>query len=254
MANKVNVAYFLDLLRRGTCNYSIDNIKMIFNKDRYRVGMRGTNCIVLIQNDNDIITGINDNDTWELMFSNVSKNVKTYFDLIIPDDDGNADITLKEEKIILKSGRQKSNLFFCAEMMVDVFNGDGPKISGDTVYETQLDQDFIDTYGLIKKIASGFGKIYFTVDDGKFNMEATDKVNPLANGMVMNIGETDYDANMSICFEFKTFNNIMSLINGDFEDFTFRLGYIPKSDGGLISFEKNDGTEKYYLLSIREQM
>ena len=251
--NKVNIVYFLDLLRKSTCNYSIDNVKIEFDKNKYKVGMRGNGCIILLNGDNDIITNIKDNDTWELLFSNVSKNVKTYFDLIIPDENGESDIILKEEKIVLKSGSQRSNLFFCAEVSVDTFDGDGPKQNGEEVYQTQLDQSFIDTYSLIKKVSASFGKIYFSVKDGVLNMEATDKTNPYNNGMKIAIGESDYE-DIDICFEFKTFNNIMTLINGNFDDFTFRLGYVKKSNGGMISLEKVDGSERYYIISIRENI
>jgi hypothetical protein len=251
--NKVNIPYFLDLLRKATCNYSIDNVKLIFSTDKYKVGMRGNGCIVLLNGDNDIITGIKENDTWELLFSNVSKNVKTYFDLIVPDEDGFADVTLKEEKLILKSGNQKSNLFFCADVSVDTFDGDGPKQTGEEVYNIQLDQSFIDTYSLIKKVGASFGKIYFSVKDNVLSMEATDKTSPYNNGMSITIGETDYE-DLDIRFDFKTFNNIMTLINGDFEDFSFRIGYVPKSNGGMVSFEKDDGSERYYIISVRENV
>ncbi len=250
--NKVNIPLMLDLLRRSTCNYSIDNVGIKFNTDSYKVGMRGSNCIIMINNDNDIITNIKDNDTWELNFSEPSKNVKTYFDLIIPDDDQEADITLKEEKIILKSGRQKSNLFFCSDHLISRFDGTGPKVEGDTLYETELDDNFIDTFALIKKVASTFGKVYFSVEGEEFNMEATDKTNSFANGMKMNIGNTDYGNDIDLCFDFKVFNNIMQLINGDFDEFTFRVGFVEKNNGGMVSFIKNDGSEKYYLLSVRE--
>jgi len=251
--SKVDVNCFLDLLRKSTCNYSIDTTQLKFDAKMYNVGMRGTNCIVLLNGINDIIDEIENNDTWELNFSNVSKNVKSYFDLIIPDENGKANIKMKDEKIIVSSGKQKSNLFFCADIIVDTFDGDGPKVLGDTVYETQLNQDFIDVYSLIKKIGGSFGKIYFVVKDGKLSMEVTDKTNPLSNGMSFEIGDTKYD-DLEVCFEFKTFNNIMSLINGDFEDFSFRIGYVVKNKGGMISLIKNDEveTEKYYMLSMRE--
>ena len=252
--NKVNITYFLDLLRKSTCNYSIDNVKMVFGKDYYKVGMRGNGCIILLNGENDIISNIKNNDEWELMFSNVSKNVKTYFDLIIPDENGEADIIPKEEKIILKSGNQRSNLFFCADVAVDTFDGNGPKQSGDEVYQTQLDQGFIDTYALIKKVSASFGKIYFSVKDGVFNIEATDKTNPYNNGMKIALGDVSDCDDIDICFEFKTFNNIMTLINGDFEDFTFRLGYVPKNNGGMISLVKSDNSERYYIISIRENI
>jgi hypothetical protein len=216
--------------------------------------MRGDGCIILLNGDNDIISNIKDNDEWELLFSNVSKNVKTYFDLIIPDENGEAEIINKEEKIILKSGNQRSNIFFCADVTVNTFDGDGPKNNGVEIYKTQLDQMFIDTYSLIKKVSASFGKIYFTVKDGVFNIEATDKTNPYNNGMKIALGDVPGCDDLDICFKFKTLNNVMTLINGDFEDYTFRLGYVPEKNGGMISLVKSDNSERYHILSVRENI
>jgi len=251
--NKVNIPIMLDLLRKSTCNYSIDNIRITFDENTYSCGMRGTNCIIMLNGENDIISGIKENDSWELNFSEASKNVKTYFDLIIPDENGECDIIIKEEKIILQSGNQKSNLFFCAGTSVSTFDGSGPKTTGDELFMSVIDQNFIDTYALIKKVASSFGKIYFSVKDGIFSMEGTDKTNSFSNGMKMEIGSSDY-TDVDLCFEFKTFNNIMTLINGDFADFTVRVGYIKKNNGGMISFINGDNSEVYYLLSTRENI
>ena len=84
-------------------------------------------------------------------------------------------------------------------------------------------------------------------------MEGTDKTNTFSNGMKMEIGTSDY-GDVNLCFEFKTFNNIMTLINGDFSDFTVRVGYIKKNNGGMISFINGDNSEVYYLLSTRENI
>jgi len=249
--NKINIPIMLDLLRKSTCNYSIDNVRLSFDNKKYNSGMRGTNCIIMLNGENDVISNIKENDTWELNFSDPSKNVKSYFDLIIPDENDECEIIIKNEKLILKSDSQRSNLFFCSDTLISTFDGNGPKTTGDELYEFTIDQSFVDTYQLIKKIASSFGKIYFSVKNGKLYMEGTDKTNSFSNGMKMEIGDSNYD-DVDLCFEFKIFNNIMTLINGDFSDFLFRVGYVKKNDGGMISFIKNDDTEKYYMLSTRE--
>lgn len=253
MPNKVNVYKFLDLLQKSTLNYSIDNVGMNFLQNGYTVGMKGSNCIIILKGDNDIISDVKKNDTWCLNFYEPVKNVKSYFDLIEPDENEQADITMKNEKVIIKSGRQKSQLFFCSEHLITSFTGDGPKINGDEICEFQLNDDFIDTYTTIKKIAGSFGKIYFSVENGTLFMEATDKQNSFSNGMKIDIGKSDYD-DVLICLDFKNFNNVMTLLNGDYEDFTFRIGYVVKSQGGLVSFIRNDESEKYYLTSIRENV
>ena len=253
MSNKINVALFLDLLQRASCNYSIENVKMTFDAKYYNIGLRGQNSLIILSGENDIITDIAPEDEWELTFSNVQKNIKPYFDLIIADD-GYVEIIMKEDKIIMKSStNQTIDLHMCLDRTVDTYDRDKPKVSGDTLYETTLTDVFVDTYKIIKKIASTFNKIYFTIKDQELFIEATDKTNSITNGITMKLGNVEYQ-DVSIPFEFKTFNNIMTLLNGDVESFVFRIGYIPDVDGAIISFIKEiDGTEKYYQLSIREE-
>ena len=68
--------------------------------------------------------------------------------------------------------------------------------------------------------------------------------------MKISLQEVDHD-DMFVCFDFKSLNDVMTLINGDAYDFRFRLGYLPKRNSGLVSFKKQD-EEVYYLLSLRE--
>jgi hypothetical protein len=253
MTNKLNAPMFQDLLRKGTLNYSIDNIGMRFDSKTFRIGMRGESSILIIKGANDVITGIKDTDEWVLNFNEPTKNVKAYIDLAEPDTNDQVDITMKNEKVIISSGNQKSQLFFCSEHLISVFEKAGPKVLGEPVCEFTLNDDFIDTFNVVKKVASSFGKIYFTVTDGELFMEATDMTNSFANGLKIKVGISEYDDTI-ICFDFKMMNNIMTILNGDAVDFTFRIGHIKKSNSGLISFVKNDDTEKYYLLSTRENM
>lgn len=253
MSNKVNLLEFQDVLRRATLNFSIDNVGMSFGSDTFRVGMRSANAIVILSGVNEVISGIATTDTWDLNFSDPSKNVKAYFDLIIPDADDEAIIEMKNEKIVVKSGGQKSNLFFCSDHLITKFERDGPRKTGALVYEFDITPEFVDIFNLVKKVAGGFGKVYFNVEDGEVSIESTDKTNSFSNGMKMAFGQCDYE-DVSICFDFKTFNNVMTLINGDATDFKFRIGYIPESSGGMASFIKNDDSEKYFVLSMRENV
>ncbi len=251
--NKVNLLEFQNLLRKSTLNYSMDNVGISIKKDSFKVGMRNGNVIVILNGTNNIISNIKPTDTWDLRFGDPSKNVKSYLDLIIPDANDEAVIEMKEEKIIIRSEdkRQKINLFFCSEHLISGFDREGPKVEGDTVFGMDITQEFMDTFSLVKKVAGGFGKIYFTVEDGVVSLESTDKTNTFANGIRMSIGEAEY-SNVNICFDFKNINNIMTLLNGDATSFSIRIGYIPQNSGGIVSFIKNDSSEKYFLLSVRE--
>jgi len=253
MPNKVNLLEFQDVLRRATLNFSIDNVGLSFTKEKFRVGMRSSNAIVILNGENHVISGIQPTDSWDLNFSDPSKNVKAYFDLIIPDENDEAIIQMTDAKITIKSGSQKTNLFFCSDHLVTKFDREGPRQEGEMMYEDQIVDNFVDTFNLVKKVAGGFGKIYFNTEDGDVSIESTDKTNAFSNGLKMSIGVSDYD-DASVCFDFKTINNVMTLLGGDATDFSFRIGYMPSNNGGMASFIKNDGSEKYYVLSMRENV
>lgn len=250
MANKVNVDKFLKLLQKATLNWSIPHVRVSFTQAEYRVGMKGSNSLLLLSGPNDIITGISGTDDWEMNFQDADKTVKSYLSIIIPDDEGLADIQMKDEKIIIKQGKQKAQCFFCADTIPTIFTKDGPRELGDEVTQFEVDDEFTITYSVIKKVASTFKKVYFGVEGGKMFMEAGDRTSPHTNNLLMTLQESDND-DMFVCFDFKSLNDIMTLINGDATEFKFRLGYLPARNSGLISFTK-EGMETYYLLSLRE--
>jgi hypothetical protein len=252
MANKVNVEKFLNLLQKATQNWSIPNVRATFTTDTVKVRMKGAGSLLIIDAENDIISGIKSTDEWEMNFQDTVKNVKAYLSIIIPDDDGMADITMRNEKIIIKSGNQKTQCFFCSEQIPSISIKDKPKALGDEVVEFEVDDDFISAYNLVKKVAGSFNKVYFGVEEGYLFIEAGDRTSPHTNNMSIRLQECEFD-DMFVCFNYKSLNDIMTIINGDAYDYKFRLGYIPGRNSGLVSFCLNE-QESYYLLSLRENV
>ncbi len=252
MENRVHIEKFIELLQKATLNWSIPHVRVTFAKNHYKVGMKGSNSLLLLSGENDIITGISDTDEWEMNFQDAIKNIKAYISIVIPDDDGFADIQMKNEKIIIKSGNQKSQCFFCSDTIPTIFSKDGPNSIGDEVVNFMIDDEFIVAYNTVKRVASGYKKIYFGVQDGHFFIEAGDRTSPHTNNVLMTLQETDM-SDMFVCFEYKSLNDIMKLIIGDAYNFSFRLGYLPSRSSGLVSFIK-EGSEVYYLLSLRENV
>lgn len=252
MGNRIHVVKFLNLLQKATLNWSIPHVRVTFTKDTYKVGMKGANSLLLLNGENDIITGIKSTDEWEMNFQDTVKNVKAYLSIILPDEGGYAVIEMKDEKLVIKSGNQKTQCFFCAENIPTTFSKDGPKQDGDEVVNFDIDEEFVTAYNLIKKVAGGFGKVYFGVEEGHLFIEAGDRTSPHTNNMMIKLQEVQSD-DMFVCFDYKSLNDIMTLIGNDAYDFTFRLGYLPQRNSGLISFRKGD-SETYYLLSLRENV
>jgi hypothetical protein len=253
MGNKVHVEKFLKLLQKATLNHSIENVRMTFTKDIYKVGMKGANSLLILKGENDIITGIKSTDEWEMNFQDVQKNLKNYLSIIIPDEDGYANIIMSDSKLTVNSGNQNTRCFFCSDNIPATFTKDGPKSTGEQVVNFEIDDEFITAYNLIKKVAAQFKKVYFGVEDGKLFIEAGDRTNAHANNMTITLQDTDFD-DMFVCFDYKGLMDVMTLINGDAYDFYFRIGYLPNRNSGLMSFTKGDdnNNETYYLLSLRE--
>ena len=251
MANKVHVEKFLNLLQKATLNWSIPHVRVIFTADVYKVQMSGSNALVVLDGPNDMITGIRSTDEWEMNFQDCVKNVKAYLSIILPDDEGFADITMRDEKIIIKSGNQKTQCFFCSENIPAVSTKREPKTMGDIVVDFEVDEEFVSAYNLVKKVAGGFGKMYFGVENGHLFIEAGDRTSPHTNNMLIKLQEVEFD-DIFVCFDFKSLNDIMMLLNGDAYESKFCLGYLPQRRSGLVSFTLND--DHFYLMSLRENI
>jgi len=241
---EIDVNVFKGVLQKATLNYLFETVGMTISPDIIHVGMRSTNCVVVLNMKNDMIPSIKNEE--ELYFSQPQQQIKTYLDLI---DEDTADIKITDTKIILESGKQKSHINFCSPNLINVFNGNGPKQSGDIIYEKNLDDDWMYMFEKIQRIASKFKCLYFTIEDGMIFMEGTDKTNAFSNGMSIELEESGYDQDVQLCFDLKTFSNIVKVIGTNHEDFTVTVSYIPDRKAGIVSFINNDESEKYYIVS-----
>jgi hypothetical protein len=153
------------------------------------------------------------------------------------------DMVISEEKIQLTAGNQKSNIFFCAPQVVTVFGSSAPKKNTEYFIEFMLDDNFMKGFNKIRKIGMKFGKVYFNVANNMFNMEATDKLNPFSNGLRYDLCKSE------LLFDYKRIMDVMAVIGDDFAQFKASFTFVPEQRLGMVYFEKQDLTEKYYLLS-----
>lgn len=245
---KINIKRFQEVLRKATLNFTIPTVQVTMTKDKVVSKMRSptNDVVVLLESDNDVVTGISDNDTVELNFEEPASKVKPYLALIDADE---ADLTVNDEKIIVKVGRHKTNLHLHLPSYVTTFNGNKP--SPPTFYEIELTEPVKHMFNSIRKVAGKFDKVYFKVVDKKFIIETTDGTNRFSNGISFELGDVDHK-DISILFAFKNFNSLLMVINDDFEDFKAKFSWLDTSNAGMVSFEKDDGSETYYLLSKLE--
>jgi hypothetical protein len=169
---------------------------------------------------------------------------------------------VEDEKIVLKSSNQKSSVYFCSPHVVGVFGSDDVKKDVEPFITLDIDDIFIDAYVKIKKIGpvSKFNNVYFNVENNKFTVESCDRSNRYSNSLKMDLitkiskKKSDAPKNLSMCFDFKNFVNLMTVINGDVDEFKINFTYIDDQELGVMYAVKNDNSEKYILMSSSDTM
>ena len=243
---KINVKELKNVLSKATLNNSIENVRLTFTKDTVTSNMISANrdVIVRLNMDNEVIK-----EDAEFNFINPNKDLTPFLNLLNSEEE--VDIVIKDEKIALSSGTSKMSIHFCAPQVVSVFEG---QMDMDIVpfYEMVIDEVFIDAFNKIKKIAPSYGNIYFSVIDGSFLMEALDKDNKFSNVLSIELNNKLAKGidNVTLCFDYKNFNNLISVVNGDAEDFQLEFYYIENHGAGMLQTKKNDESEQYSLMSI----
>lgn len=240
----VHIDSFKSVLLKSTLNYTLESVGFTVTPDHVKCGMRGDNFVIVLNMENNLIPDIK--GECEFYFSEPSNQIRTHLELMSGNDD--VQIGIKDNNISLKSGGQRSVIHFCSPNLVSLFSGSGPKVSGTSIYEVKLNDDWLDKLDKIQKIASKFKKIYFVVKDGKLFIESTDKLNDYSNGLLLVLGRCDHE-DVTMCFDFKSFASTFKVLGGEYENFTMTVSTIKDLDAGMISFINENESEKYYILS-----
>jgi len=243
---KVNVENFKNVIKKATLNDNIGTVQLLIDPSKIKSKMISSNniCITIIDMKNDVI---NTKEELEFNFSEPSQQLIPYLNLI---DDDEADITVKNEKIILKSGSQKANINFCSSSVVNIFQSEAKEV--DYFLTLEIDDDFINAFNKIKKISSRFGRIYFNVESNMFTIETTDKTNKFSNGLKFNIEKTEDVNDLVLMFDAKNITDLMTVIGKDYENFKLNFAYVEDAGVGLVFAESKDNSEKYYVMSQDE--
>lgn len=244
---EVNISNFKELLKKCTLNYMIQSVQINFkdNKVKSKMVDPSQNAVLIIDRENDIIPELND-VTFNFMEPRV--NVTSYLELF---DDEQVKVNLTDNKLSLTQGKQNADMYFCSDNFVSTFGGDDRGIDIEYFYTLDIDDVMLNMLNKIKKIGGKFGKVYFSIEKNKFYMEAVDKTNRFSNGMKFELDTIDKD-DLECFYDFKYFNAILTVINDDIDDFKINFAYIPDREAGMILFEKNNKSEKYYLMSRLE--
>jgi len=249
---RVKVGGFKNILRKSTLNMSFDSVQIIFNNERIQSKMisRDSSAIVLLDVENDVFVDVT--GTYTLNFVEPNQNLLPFLNLF--NDDSVVDLVKNEGSIVLKLGKQKSNIRLSVEQSISTFNRPGVNPNIRPFVSFKMDDDFIDSYSKIKKVGSRFGKVYFNVENNILYIESTDREEGFANSLKMEVKDVEYD-NINLCFNYKNFINAMTVVNSGYADFTFSLSSASVGDilMGMISLEK-ETAERYYLMSVKENI
>jgi len=237
---KVNVTNFKKALQKATLNFSMDSVQLNVDKERVKSNMISgqRDAIVFLDIENDIFSIV---ENVELNFTDPSQQLVPFLNLI---DEEEVDVVFNTEKMVLKSGKQKSNIHFCSPTVVSIFTSKPQEVSN--FLEMDIDESFKTVFSKIKKIGSRFDDIYFNLQDGIFSIESTDKSNMFSNGLKFDlIEDVDY-IDLTMCFSYKNVVNLMAILNG--ENFKMKFAYKKEQEMGMLTVEDESKSERYYLL------
>lgn len=248
----VNVKKFNNLLKKATLNYSINSFHCEISSDKIvsRMIKPSKDAIICL----DLVNDIFRNNTENLSFNFIepSSSIVPYLNLIDGDE---VEFLVRNEKIIIKNGKQKSNIFFCEPEIPSKFGATEPKGKFDPFISIDINDDFLGAFNKIKKIGNKFGKIYFSTKDSVFKMETTDKKNKFSNGLEFDIADFSYKDEINICFDFSNLVNMFSVLD---EDVSYYMSfvYIKEKDMGMLTCQQknpdSENIERFYLMSKME--
>ena len=155
-------------------------------------------------------------------------------------------ITIKDDKIVVN---KQLKMNFGDESVISVYGYDNPRNKFNYFVTMGVDAEFMMNYKKIQKIGSRFGKVYFVVKDNKLYIESTDKTNSYSNSVKFFICDVEHE-DMELCFKYKSFVSMMSLITVG--DFNLNICYEKDKKLGVVHFSNQDNSERYYLMSSLE--
>lgn len=236
----VNIDKFTDVIKKATLFFTINNVYFDITKDKIKSKMISSSkdFAIIINIDNDIIDNLPEKDEITFSFYEPQENLLPFLKIIENDE---VPIKIKDNKIIIHNDKQKMDIFFCDESVVNKFNVNLPKI--EPLISINLNDDMINDLFKIKKF-SKFEKIYFTIKDNKLYVEIGDKINKFSNNLSIELIDVEYE-DFVLCFNS---NNILKLFN----IFDLNKQWVLKLYGigdntGMIEFKTDD--EQYYFMS-----
>ena len=245
----LNLEEFKNVISKATINYLVDFVQLNISKDRIQSKMtNGRGSISIINIPNYMILEMKSGDEFQLNFDDPQSGVLPFLNSF---DSEEAIFSEQKEKVVLTVNNTRTKISLAFPQDNKIFLPDAPKSSVVPFTTFKVDSVFQDAYNKIKKVAPKFDKLYFTVEDDVLYLEATDKTNTSSNGVKVDLFTVEEQDPKVICFPFKSFSNIMSLI-GNSDEYSMSLIYVKEQQMGMLSVFKEDKSEQYFQFSQKE--
>lgn len=253
MAVQMNMNNFKKYLNKASVSYLINSLSIKFSGSEVSSNLISSDgqVISLIKKQNDFINLVAGNEQMELYFNDIAGTLQPYLKLI---KDENVYADIGENKMSIKdSDKKRFNFFFCSREFTSEFGGKDPSDRLTYFYDSDFSEIMFNKISDIKEVARKFGKAYITAKDGVLYMETTDKTNKFCNGVNIELDKVeDKELDISLCFDFKNLWAIMETIKDQSDFFRFRITYVPEQDLGMILFQGDDNSEKFFVTSKKE--
>lgn len=252
---KLNVEKFKQVLKKATLNLSFDSVQLSLSEETISSKMisRDNSAITMLSIPNDgIVRGVG-TEPLVLNFVEPNVNLVPFLNLFGEDE---IDLVKNESSMVLKHGKQRSTVRLSIEQAISIFTRPGVNPNIQNFVTLPVSDDFVELFGKIKKVGTRFGKVYFGVDDNTLYIETTDREEGFANSLRFELMENIDSRDLSLCYNFKNLVNLMNCLNGEHNSFNLSIATtnVGESVMGMVSVEKSDGTEKYYLTSVKENI
>ena len=242
MAVRLIVSNFKSLMKRGSVNFVIDNIKLIFTPQLATVAMMGTDLISVVKIPNDVLLGLKRQDEIDFCFISPLSNVLPYLDILRED---NVSVTIEQGYLELKEPPHVVKISLANPNVITPFNPDRQP-NFEFFVSFIPDERFATFVDKTKRVCATHGRIFLGTQAGQFYIRAGGVLNESGSEIKLNLIETDFEDDLELSFYYKSFINLFGLIS---PGFTISVSYATEQELGLIKVSNPDQSEVYYLMS-----
>jgi hypothetical protein len=238
MSVQLNVNKFKDLMKRGTVNYAIETVKMVFTKESATTSMRGVNLISQVRVPNDILLGLKTADEIDFCFVKPTDNVLPYLEILRSEM---VDTSIEDSHIELKENPYIVKISLVHPSVITAFDiNHKPDIN--FFVEFSLTDEFLNFLSKTKNISPD---IYMGSKGGFLYVRAGGPAGELNSEISLNLVETTFKE-IELTFNYKSFLSMISLLN---QSFVLSCAYDDDQEIGILRAENPAVTETYYLMS-----